>query len=402
MKPKPNIEDLIGLGHTKLGFFKEVQEKIGELRKSNRELMQERQHVQAILDGITDIVAVISPDRRIRSVNHSFYDIYPGVDPTDGLCHEIFCGRSEPCEQCVLSEALATNRVCRRNTIISIRGRNRHFSITASPMRNAQGQPTDILVVKRDVSLEKEYQAKYYHAEKMATIGLLAAGVAHEINNPLTSIQGFAEGLQRRMAALTQLIDDEAIKNDFEEYLDIIRKECRRCSGIVQSLLTFSPRKATELSRINLDPLIRNVLRILHHRLKNYPDDLIRLNLQPCLPPTRGNAAELEQVILNLVLNALDAVDRTGSIDIRTRMENNAQLILEVADNGRGIPAENLPKLFEPFFTTKPVGKGIGIGLSTCYHIIQAHGGEIGVDSVSGKGSVFTVRLPAISESEES
>jgi len=399
MKPKTDIEDLIGLGHTKLGFFKEVQEKIGELRKSNRELKNQRQHVQAILDGITDIVAVISPDYRIQSVNHSYYDIYPGPEPAEGLCYRIFRGRNAPCEACVLRDALASNQVCRQDTIIPVQGRNRHFSITASPLRNTRGLPTDILVVKRDVTLEKEFQAQYYHAEKMATIGLLAAGVAHEINNPLTSIQGFADGLQRRMAQLNQVIDDTALKGDFEEYLDIIRRECRRCSGIVQSLLTFSPRKTAERSRINLDPLIRNVLRILHHKLKHYPEDLIRLDLDAHLPAIRGNAAELEQVILNLVLNALDAVDPAGAIHIRTLAQADAQVLLEVADNGRGIPAEDLPKLFEPFFTTKPVGKGIGIGLSTCYHIIQAHGGEIGVDSVFGRGSVFSVRLPAISES---
>ena len=102
---------------------------------------------------------------------------------------------------------------------------------------------------------------------------------------------------------------------------------------------------------------------------------------------------------MNLVLNALDAVNPEGAIHIRARAERDGQMLLEVADNGCGIPAEDLPKLFEPFFTTKPVGKGIGIGLSTCYHIIQAHGGEIAVDSVFGRGSVFSVRLPAISES---
>ncbi len=395
MKPKPDIEDLIGLGHTKLGFFREVQDKIGELRKSNRELKNERRHVQAILDGITDIVAVISPDYRIRSVNHSFFDIYPGIKPEQGLCHEIFRGRDAPCETCVLRAALAANRVCRQDTIFAVQGRNRHFSITASPLRNARGLPTDILVVKRDVTLEKEFQAQYYHAEKMATIGLLAAGVAHEINNPLTSIQGFADGLQRRMGRLAQIIEDEALKSDFTEYLDIIRRECRRCSGIVQSLLTFSPRKTTEQAPIDLNPLIHNVLRILHHKLKQYPDDLIRLGLDPRLPAIRGNAAELEQVILNLVLNALDAVARDGVIRIRTHPGAEAGVVLTVSDNGCGIPAENLPKLFEPFFTTKPVGQGIGIGLSTCYHIIQAHGGEIVAQSDSGRGSIFTVQLPA-------
>ncbi len=395
MKTKPSIEDLVGLGHTKLGFFKEVQKKMGELRKSNRELEQERQHIQTILDGITEIVAVISPDYRIRSINHSFFDIYPNKTPVDGLCYDIFRGRSEPCEECPLREALAQNRVCRQNAIFPVDGRNRHFAITASPMRNAEGLPTDILIVKRDDTLEKQFQAKYYHAEKMATIGLLAAGVAHEINNPLTSIQGFAEGLQRRMARLAAHLDED-LRSDFEEYLEIIHKECRRCSGIVQSLLTFSPRKDVVFSPVFLNNLVHNVLRILHHHLKPYPAELINLRLEARIPNVSGNAAELEQVILNLILNALDAVGEKGMISIRTRQSQHQWVMLEIEDNGCGIASEDLPKLFEPFFTTKPVGEGIGIGLSTCYHIIKAHGGDIRVDSGPEEGARFIVRLPAL------
>jgi two-component system, NtrC family, sensor kinase len=197
------------------------------------------------------------------------------------------------------------------------------------------------------------------------------------------------------------VLPNAELKNDFEEYLEIILKECQRCSGIVGSLLTFSPRRTSEFSRTNLNPLILNVLRILHHKLKQRPEDLIHLELDDHLPTIRGNAAELEQVILNLVLNALDAVGSEGKIEIRTQGARGGRAMLEVADNGSGIRPEILPKLFEPFFTTKPVGQGIGIGLSTCYHIIKAHGGEIDVRSDPGRGSCFTVRLPVISDSED-
>ena len=400
MKPKTSIEDLIGLGQSKLGFYKEVQVKIAELQKTNRELARQQQQVQAILDGITDIVAVVSPDYRIRSVNNSFYDIYATSPPDDDLCYEVFRGRGEPCETCVLRDALAANRVCRTNAIVSVAGRNRQFSITASPLRDRHGRPTDILVVKRDVTIEKEFQAKYYHAEKMATIGLLAAGVAHEINNPLTAIRGFAEGLQRRVIAMAGNVFDSSAKEDFDESLEIILKECRRCSGIVRSLLTFSPRKTMQRGNTRLNHLVKNVLRILHHRLKHYPASLIRLDLNDELPAILGDAAELEQVILNLILNALDAIGDDGAIDIKTCACKKGQVCLEVADNGCGIPPDDLPKLFEPFFTTKAVGKGIGIGLSTCYHIIRSHGGEIDVTSVPGKGARFTVRLPVAGDRE--
>ncbi len=396
MKRKPSIEDLVGIGHTKLGFFKEVQVKIGELQKSYRDLERERQQVQAILDGITDMVAVITPAYRIRSVNHSFFDVFPHRNPMGEKCHEVFRGRTSPCESCALRKALDTNQVCRQSAIFPVGETNRQFEITASPLRNASGQPTDIIVVKRDVTLEKQFQAEYYHTEKMATIGLLAAGVAHEINNPLTSIQGFTEGLQRRLRDLQKRADDPRLTDVFDEYLGIIRRECRRCSDIVRSLLTFSPRKQAEFSRVNLNRLVNNVMKILQHKLKHLPEHQVRLHLDPNLPDIQGIPEEIEQVILNLFLNALDAVEEAGVVSIRTHVvATDTWIYLEVNDNGCGISEEHLPKLFEPFFTTKPVGKGIGIGLSTCYHIIQAHGGEITADSSPGQGALFTVKFPS-------
>ena len=394
---KPKIEDLIGLGHTKLGFFKEVQIKIGELQKTNQELEHKRRQVQAILDGITDVVAVVTLDYRIKNINNSFYEIFKVDDPVDEFCYKVFRNRNEPCLSCPLREAFQSNRVCTQNDIITINGRNWHFAITASPLCNAEKQPGDIIIVKRNVTLEKEYQQKYYHAEKMATIGLLAAGVAHEINNPLTAIKGFAQGLKRRLPQLKHHIQDETLIEDYAEYIDIIHKECLRCSDIVQSLLTFSPRKTADFSRLYLNPLIDNVMRLLHHKVKQFPPGMIKLSLDPELPMIKGNPAELEQVILNLILNALDAVDKEkGLIFLRTYYVDEGGIVLEVIDNGHGINEDNLQKLFEPFYTTKPVGQGIGIGLSTCYNIIKAHGGEISVDSVPEKGSVFKVTMPQV------
>jgi hypothetical protein len=278
-------------------------------------------------------------------------------------------------------------------------GQNRQFEITASPIHDPDGALYGVLLLKRDVTLEKQYQANYYHAEKMATIGLLAAGVAHEINNPLTAIGGFAEGLDRRIPKLAKRLGDDPadreLLDDVNEYVETIRNECRRCRDIVESLLTFSPRRRAEFSAVDLNRVIHGVLRLLHHQLKPYPDDLIRLDLDPDLEPARGVDAELRQVVLNLILNALDAVEPgEGAITLRTRRSNDDRIRLSVIDTGRGIDPEDLDKLFEPFFTTKPVGKGIGIGLATCYNIIKQHGGEIAVESWKGEGAVFTVTLP--------
>lgn len=285
-----------------------------------------------------------------------------------------------------------TNEVCRQSVIFQLNGKNRHFEITASPLRNSEGKPCHILLLKRDVTLEKEYQAKFYQAETMATIGVLAAGVAHEINNPLTAISGFAEGLKRRLPRLAGNVDKD-LEDDFQEYVGIILKECRRCQEIVQSLLTFGRLKSSDFAPVDLNVLVADTLKLLKNHLKQYPKDLIRLELDGLLPRVEGNESQLKQVILNLLFNALDAVKGNGSVRLRT-VSKKEWVGLSVEDTGCGIPAEHMNKLFEPFFTTKPVGKGIGIGLSTCYNIVHNHGGEIIVCSEEGKGSTFLVRLP--------
>ena len=227
----------------------------------------------------------------------------------------------------------------------------------------------------------------------MATIGVLAAGVAHEINNPLTAISGFAEGLKRRLPKLERKIDEE-LMGDFSEYLGIILKECQRCQGIVQNLLTFGRRNCPESSPVNLNALVSDTLKLLKNQLKHYPKDLVKVDLDGSLPSVPGNESELKQVILDLLFNAFDATQDKGSIILRTFCENRNWVVFSIEDSGSGIPVEHLDRLFEPFFTTKPVGKGVGIGLSICYNIIDKHGGEIQVESEVGKGSTFLVKLP--------
>ncbi|GBC59502.1 PAS domain-containing sensor histidine kinase [Desulfonema ishimotonii] len=398
MAHETRLEDLIGLEHTKLGFFKEVQIKIRELQESNLQLEQKQQQIQGILDGITDVMAVISPDFRIVSVNPVFFEIFRHDAPLGEYCYRVFREKNRPCTPCPMKDALRKNDVCRRMVIYSIDGQNRQFEITASPLRNAQGVLQRILLLKRDVTVEKEYQAKYYHAEKMATIGLLAAGVAHEINNPLTAISGFAEGLKRRIPKLEKRLSksqaDRNMLRDFQEYIQTIMSECDRCRDIVQNLLTFSPREKVSFSAIDLNALVVDILKILDNQLKKKLPKAICLDLGEPLPRPKGVAAELKQVVLNLVLNALYAIQEKGKITLRTYTEEDQWIVLSVEDTGCGIRQKDLDKLFEPFFTTKPVGKGIGIGLSTCYNIIRQHGGEIVVKSEYGEGSEFKVKFP--------
>lgn len=393
MEKTTTLEDLIGIEYAKLGFFREVQEKIAELQASNLELTHKKRHIEAILNGITDVMVVLSLDLRISSVNRIFEEIYREARPIGKHCYRIFRDRQERCSSCPALKSLETNEVCRENIIYPVNGQNRHFEITASPLRNPDGKPCRILLLKRDVTLEKEYQAKFYQTERMATVGILAAGVAHEINNPLAAIHGFAEGLRRRLPKLQGRLEEDETE-DFQEYTDTILKECRRCQEIVQSLLTFSRKPSAEFSPVDLNALVSETMKLLRIHLKDFPDNVIELKFSDTLPAVRGDGSQLRQVILNLLLNALDAVRTKGSIVVRTFARNGKWVNLAVEDTGCGIPYQDQDKLFEPFFTTKPVGRGIGMGLSTCYNVVQQHGGEITLCSQEGEGSTFMVRLP--------
>jgi len=393
MSLKPTLDDLIGVEFTRLGFYKELQQKIAELEVSNFELARRQRHIQAILDGISDVMVVLSLDFQIVSVNHEFEKVFGVAAPEGKFCYEVFRHTHYPCSPCPVVCAREDNQICRHLSIYPVAGENRHFETTASPLRNPDGKPSLILMLMRDVTMEKELQAKYYQSQQMATIGMLAAGVAHEINNPLTAISGFAEGLKRRLPKIQRKID-EALADDFSEYLGIILKECKRCQEIVQSLLTFGRQTAFEASSVDLNALVKDTLKLLHNQLKHQRKDLVRVAVDEALPRIRGDESQLKQVILNLLFNAFDATCEKGVIIVRTYEQNQDWVVISVEDSGCGIPRDHLDKLFEPFFTTKPVGKGVGIGLSTCYNIVNKHGGEILVESEEGKGAAFIVRLP--------
>jgi two-component system, NtrC family, sensor kinase len=391
----PSLEDLIGIEHSKLGFFQELRQTIEALKDANTQSAQRRREIAAILDGITDIMMVLTPDLRILSVNHVFRQLFPDPTPEGKFCYQIFRSEDAPCPGCPALTSFATGDICRETAIFKIGGKNIQFEMVASPIRHPDDPESHILVFKRDVTREKEYQAKFFQAEKMATIGMLATGVAHEVNNPLTAIFGFAEGLRRRLPAMREKVDPRVME-DVEDYVNTILLECRRCQDIVTTLLTFSRQKTVIFSPVSLNAVVEDTLKLLRSHLKqrNQAKITVRVDLCEHLPMVTGDEHQIKQVMLNLLVNAMDAITGPGRIIITTFQSTPDMVCLAVEDSGYGIPPEHMDKLFEPFFTTKRAGKGIGIGLSTCMSIVQKHHGEITVKSQPGQGSVFTVKLP--------
>jgi len=390
-----DLNDLIGIEYSKLDFFQELQHTIHELKEANKESENQRREISAILDGITDVMMVLSEDLRIISVNHVFQELFGMEDPVGVFCYSLFRDAAEPCPECPAFRSLSTNTVCKETAIFRINGRNMQFEMVASPLKSPDSTENRVLIFKRDVTMEKEYQAKYLQAEKMATVGVLATGVAHEVNNPLMAISGYAEGIQRRLARSREKLP-EPLQEHLAEYTETIVKECSRCREIVRSLLNFCHPVASLFSPVNLNDIVEETLKLLQYKLKKENRLSVELLLDQELPHIHADEPRLKQVLLNLLTNASDALDgRPGRIVVRTYLlPDQDRVCLEVEDSGHGIPASIKDKLFDPFFTTKPVGKGIGIGLSTCYNIVKEHHGDIDVVSEEGKGSLFIVCLP--------
>ena len=263
--------------------------------------------------------------------------------------------------------------------------------VTASPYNDADGAPQGVVVIMKDVNDIKEQQERMQQAARLADIGQLAAGVAHEINTPLASIALRAESLLK-VASDSRLLAIDAFKN-FPRYLKTIDEEIFRCKRIIGALLEFSRVRKPETRLIDLNALAEKAADLVGHQMK-LKQVSFALQLDPGLPQIRADDGQLRQALIALMMNALAATPPGGHVNVQTRRDGADAVVLTVADDGVGIPAQNLDKIFSPFFTTKPMGQGTGLGLAICHGIVASHGGEIRVDSETGKGTRLSLVLP--------
>jgi PAS domain S-box-containing protein len=266
------------------------------------------------------------------------------------------------------------------------RGRTLILNIAIAPLKSAEREtPTGVLLVLEDVTARVRLEEQLQQREKLSSIGLLAAGVAHEINTPLTGVSSYTQML---LGMLAEADPKHAL-------LQKIRRQADRATGIVNNLLNFSRTgSVTDFAEVDLNRVLDDTLQLLEPQLRHSRIELAR-EYADGLPRVHGNAGKLQQVFTNLLLNARDAIPDGGRVTLRTLAEDHDSVTVEVADTGIGIAPENVARIYDPFFTTKGVGRGTGLGLAVSYGIVQEHSGHIAVESSPGRGTTFRITLPA-------
>lgn len=277
---------------------------------------------------------------------------------------------------------------------ITKEGEIKHWLISKIPMwTDREAGVSHVITVGEDITDRVEAHRAVARAEKLAAVGRLAAGVVHEINNPLATISACAEALESRVNE-GAFEGTEALE-DLREYLGLIRSEAFRCKNITMGLLDFSRTRSSGRTPVDLGEVVDAAARLLSHQ-KRGRGISFDIHRAASLPSVSGDPGQLQQVIIALATNAVDAMPNGGQLTITTK-GNGKSVLIEVTDTGFGIAPENVAKIFEPFFTTKEVGKGTGLGLAVCYGILTEHGGSLDVQSTPGVGTTFTISLPAIS-----
>src|SRR4030043_1567185 len=368
-----------------------------------RGLLETVRFLQAIIDGIKDQIMVVDRDYRIREVNELLTRRVgkPRHELIGEHCYQVLHNLDRPCyipnHPCPVQETLKTGKTSEvLHTHLNSREVS-YYRVIAYPIFNDQGVVTHVIEMARNVTRWKKAGEQMYNVQKLASMGKLAAGVAHELNNPMAVILGFSD------------LFLEKVEPNGKEYemLKAIERQGLNCKRIIESFLSLASYQETTEYSTNVNANLEKVFSVIENILvtKNVT---LEKNLAGDLPKARGDSGHLQQVFMNLITNAVATMEGGGVLTISTRLNepgNRVEILFK--DTGDGIKREYREKIFEAFFTTKKVGEGTGLGLSVCHGIVTKYGGEITFETVAEeedserKGTTFTVSLPVIPSERE-
>ena len=360
------------------------------VRLRHQELLEGRNTLQALIDGIPDPIYTISDDWKLVAVNKTKADQL-GTTPeslSGRVCFRVFYNRQQPCEHCDVALTLADKT--EQHWPVRWLGEDhlpREWEVSAYPIPGKQISSARAVIVWQDKTEERRLESSLMQAGKLAAIGQLAAGVAHEINNPLTAINANAQMLKMVMP-----VEDENY-----ESVDLIVRAGERAAKVVRGLLDFARQEQYSFSHGDLNESVREALDLVNYQLQS-AKIIVTRDLDENLPSVVASWEHLKSVWLNLLLNARDALlhnNEQRRLEVATRVNKESQVVQVVLhDNGKGMNEAETVHIFEPFYTTKGPGQGTGLGLATCHRIVEQHSGEITVASKVNEGTTFLITLP--------
>ena len=358
-----------------------------DLEASRWELLHSRNTLRALFDSIPASIYIVDRRYSLIAINMSRSD-RTGMRPNQLVgkkCYSALYGRGEACPGCRVNETLLHGKnTARVNRVWVTPDQPLDWEISTFPIFEPAQVPVQAIVLEQDITEKRRLEANLIQNEKLAAVGQLAAGVAHEINNPLSAVIANAQILRTEL---------DPQNPDIIESLDLIELAGMRASQVVRNLLGFARKEQFEFALTDLNETLSGSLSLIQHELVSRSISLFT-DLGEELPRIHASREALQGVWINLVMNAIDAVEgEGGEIRITTRYQGS-EFRVAIQDNGKGIPPERISRIFEPFYTTKEAGHGTGLGLSVCHRIIKQHGGHIQVESNPGVGTKFVIVLP--------
>jgi len=356
-----------------------------------------RDVLPSMIDALSDAIVVLDRERRVVAANRRYVQVF-GVQGTRvaGLhcdsalrCPEVDFGASpERCAACRVFDEKTTQRQIRN--IAGPAGAPKRWEATFNPVTSADGEVTHVVEVWRDISDRSALEAQVAHSERLASVGMLAAGVGHEINNPLASVLAGVETLAR-MIERREL--DAAHIEDAREIVQLLEREVTRCRETTDKLMLLAQPYSVASSRVDMNRALHDTVALLAFQTRRSGIEVIE-RLDPLLPEIWARESGMRGVCMNLMMNAVQAMPESGTLTVSTSTRGR-DIELRIEDTGPGIPAQYLDRIWDPFFTTKPAGKGTGLGLSVTQRVVARHGGRIRAENREGGGARFVVELPA-------
>ena len=350
------VEPSVNSAGTVVRLYGTTQD-ITERKQAEVELRNKTNELQTIFDSISDGITVYDQNGLIQHHNLISPQLYPDETHRGRSCRDIFHPEvtSLP-QECPVERALRGERV--ETSLVSVREghKTQYVDITATPIKDALGEKNRALVFFRDISTKRLQEMHLIQTEKMSSIGVLATGIAHEINNPLTSVAGCAEALLRRFRDDPDLLQDTRL-DVFPHYLEVIVRESYRCKGIIDHLLSFGRKSDGTAVAVDMNEVLQEILELLRHQ-PGYRLVRVVTDLQQGLPRVLGDPSGLRQVCMNLLVNAHQSIDGAGVVELTTKSVPGGMIAIAIRDTGCGIAQDAIDRIWDPFFTTKKVGRG--------------------------------------------